>query len=329
MEGLSHIATALCYWESSVFSLSLLLTDGEGPAVRLWNRCVTSHPTAVLGSHHTTVVDVVIQQALAKIFSYSKDAVKQGSLPPLLNLTVLLVTCREYLAVLHLHETESNSRSGIYTCVLYNPHLQQVITACADSTLTVWDVKTGIKKIQVWNLLNGLNLHKLETVSNSEVTGIICHHENQLLATGWRRLIAQYGIAFSKQTCRGSPGYPGHGSLSRSGTSGRYDGEIIIWSLALQKPITRLQTTQQEKSSSSEHELCRVFENGTVLLSSPAVFFCWWSICGPRHNHGQFYAPDEFDKSVMGLSTNLENSLLVTGDTTGSIKVWDVSLEIW
>lgn len=61
--------------ESSVFSLSLLLTDGEGSAVRLWNRCVTSHPTAVLGSHHTTVVDVVIQQALAKIFSYSKDAV--------------------------------------------------------------------------------------------------------------------------------------------------------------------------------------------------------------------------------------------------------------
>ncbi len=49
----------------------------------------------------------------------------------------------------------------------------------------------------MWNLLNGLNLHKLETVSNAEVTGVICHHDNQLLATGWSRLIAQYSIAFS------------------------------------------------------------------------------------------------------------------------------------
>lgn len=52
---------------------------------------------------------------------------------------------------------------------------------------------------------------------------------------------------------------------------------------------------------------------------------------------GQFYVPDEFDESVMGLSTDQENSLLVTGDTTGSIKVWDIShyalsagdIEVW
>lgn len=111
---------------------------------------------------------------------------EQGSFPLLLNLTtnpVLLVTCREYLAMLTLTEskkTESNDKSGLYTCALYNPHLEQVglwvclidglwtehyrffslmcilcvvevITACADSTLTVWDVKTGIKKMEVRN----------------------------------------------------------------------------------------------------------------------------------------------------------------------------------
>ncbi len=42
-------------------------------------------------------------------------------------------------------------------------------------------------------------------------------------------------------------------------------------------------------------------------------------------NAGQFYAPDGSDGSVMGLSTDLENSLLVTGDTAGFIKVWDIS----
>ncbi len=54
---------------------------------------------------------------------------EHGSFPLLLSLTpdpVLLVTCREYLATLHLHKSESNSSSGIYTCALYNPHHQQV-----------------------------------------------------------------------------------------------------------------------------------------------------------------------------------------------------------
>lgn len=111
---------------------------------------------------------------------------EQGRFPLLLNLTadpVLLVSYREYLAALTLTESnksKSNDKSGLYTCVLYNPHLEQVgvwvswinglwtehyrfftvmcilcmvevITACADSTLTVWDVKTGIKRMEVRN----------------------------------------------------------------------------------------------------------------------------------------------------------------------------------
>ncbi len=54
---------------------------------------------------------------------------EHGSFPLLLSMTpdpILLVTCREYLATLHLHKSESNSSSGLYTCALYNPHHQQV-----------------------------------------------------------------------------------------------------------------------------------------------------------------------------------------------------------
>jgi len=111
---------------------------------------------------------------------------EQGSFPLPLNLTadpVLLVTCRDYLAEFRLKEsnkTKTNNRSGPYTCALYNPHLEQVgvwvclidglwtehyrflflicilcmvkvITACADSTITVWDVKTGTKRMEVRN----------------------------------------------------------------------------------------------------------------------------------------------------------------------------------
>ncbi|XP_067224900.1 cilia- and flagella-associated protein 337 [Chanodichthys erythropterus] len=338
------------------FSLGLLVTAGVGP-VRLWNRYVTCRPNAVLHSHHTSVLDVVIHQALGKIFSYSKDAVlkiwdipsqqcvktihlkfpniqagvspEQGSFPLLLNLTanpVLLVTCREYLAVLSLTEsrkTDYNDKSGLYTCALYNPHLEQV-----------------------WNLLNGLNLHKLETASNTEVTGIICHHDNQLLATGWSRLITQYSIEFSKDIYVKADLSWKSGHQHREDilamdhclglgllATGSYDGEIIIWTLALQKPLTRLQRSQQGKVHLPIHRLLFLqkraqqshLRSGAVLLSSQAGSVCWWSICGPRHKHGQFYVPDEFNKRVMGLSTDQENSLLVTGDSTGSIKVWDIS----
>lgn len=36
---------------------------------------MTSQPVAVLRSHQTNVVDVVIHQAMSKIFSYAKDSV--------------------------------------------------------------------------------------------------------------------------------------------------------------------------------------------------------------------------------------------------------------
>ena len=39
---------------------------------------------------------------------------------------------------------------------------------------------------------------------------------------------------------------------------------------------------------------------------------------------GYFYAPDAPDESVLGMCTNANNSLLVTGDTQGFIKVWDI-----
>ncbi|XP_043086882.1 WD repeat-containing protein 49 isoform X2 [Puntigrus tetrazona] len=389
------------------FCLGLLVTAGAGSSVTLWNRYVTSRPTAVLRGHQTAVVDVLIHQALGKIFSYSKDAVlkiwdvpsqrclktvrlqfpnihlgftpEHGGVPLLLSPdSVLLVTCREYLAALDLRRSESSSRSGLYTCALYNPRLQQVITACAGSTLTVWDVKTGVKRmeikdahgteevscmaldvhqrrlisaatngtIKVWNLLNGLILHKLEPVSNAEVTGVICHHDNQLLATGWSRLIAQYSVAFSEdvyvnadlswksgrqhaEDILAMDHCPGLGLLA----TGSYDGEIIVWSLALQKPITRLQTNQQEKARLPVHKLLFLQRraqrspprSGAVLLSSQKGWVCWWSVCGPRHNYGRFYAPDGSGESVTGLSTDQENGLLVTGDTAGCIKVWDIS----
>lgn len=52
--------------------------------------------------------------------------------------------------------------------------------------------------LQVWNLLSGLNLHKLEPVTNSEIKGLTCLRDNKLLAVGWSQRIMQYDIAAAK-----------------------------------------------------------------------------------------------------------------------------------
>lgn len=57
---------------------------------------------------------------------------------------------------------------------------------------------TNLSPVQVWNLLNGHNLHKLEPVTSSEVTGIICLYDNRLLAVGWSQQIVQYDITGAK-----------------------------------------------------------------------------------------------------------------------------------
>lgn len=47
--------------------------------------------------------------------------------------------------------------------------------------------------LQVWNFQNGHNLHKLESVSEAEVTGIFPSVDRKIIiAVGWSRKIAQY-----------------------------------------------------------------------------------------------------------------------------------------
>lgn len=39
---------------------------------------------------------------------------------------------------------------------------------------------------------------------------------------------------------------------------------------------------------------------------------------------GYFYAPDLADESVLAMCSKPSNSILITGDTQGIIKVWDI-----
>ncbi|KAK1793801.1 hypothetical protein P4O66_001530 [Electrophorus voltai] len=458
------------------WSLNVLVTAGLEPSIRMWNRYVTSRPVSVLHGHTTTVVDVLIHQALARIFSYSKDAVlkiwdiqsqycvktlplrfpniqvglspEHGSFPLLLSLAgdhALLVSCREYLALLRLQHVGSKDGPKNFSCTLYIPDLKQerpkgslppglwadpsslagesaegkglwlqlcrleipiappnrplsgllecpfedgqghcegtflqVVTACMDSSVVVWDVSTGRKHtevekahgheeitamaadpgqhrlvtaaangtIKVWNLLNGQPLHKLEAVSDTEVTGVICLHDNKLLAVGWSQVVAQYSIGDLQDIYvkADEPWKSGqlhsddilavdHCPCLRLLATGSYDGEIIVWMVDTQRPVTRIQRPQSGRvyppidrllflQKRAQDSQCR---GKPLLLSSQAGYICWWNVSGPKHKHGQFYVPHRVNECVKGLNTNNENSLLITGDGTGSIQIWDIS----
>ncbi|XP_028286987.1 WD repeat-containing protein on Y chromosome [Parambassis ranga] len=305
----------------------------------------------------------------------------------------LVVGCKDYLAVLSLAKTrrggggwltdEGRERgtemqcSAALCCALYNPTLRLVVTGHADSSVSLWDVETGRRRLQisnahgedeltcmaldsshrrlitgarsgtikVWNLINGLNLHKLEPVTNSEVTGLTCLHDNQLLAVGWSQQIVQYDIAGAKDlNVRADMSWKSSGvhksdilavtqctALGIIATAS-YDGEVVIWRLETQGPLLHLQReTQVALPVNSllflQHRAgSKKLRNRGVLVSSQGGCLCFWSITGENHTYGQFYAPEQPGDCVLSLSSDQhKNTILVSGDTAGWLQVWDIS----
>lgn len=50
----------------------------------------------------------------------------------------------------------------------------------------------------MWNVFSGLNLHKLEPLTDSGVTGLTCLHDDKLLAVGRSQRIVQYDLSAAK-----------------------------------------------------------------------------------------------------------------------------------
>ncbi|TKS90001.1 WD repeat-containing protein 49 [Collichthys lucidus] len=310
--------------------------------------------------------------------------------PPHLEESHLVVGCKDYLALLSLSKTRRGGggwltdegpkiQSGpAVSCALYNSTLRQVVTGYADSSVCLWDVETGRRRLQivnahgedgltcmaldsshrrlitgarngtikVWNLLNGLNLHKLEPVTNSEVTALTCLHGNRLLAVGWSQRIVQYDIAAAKDLyVRADMSWKSSGvhksdilavrQCSALGVvaTASHDGEIIIWRMETQGPVLRLQRPKQRGVVPPVDSLLflqhragnRKLRNRGVLVSSQAGCLCFWSITGETHTYGQFYAPEQAGERVLSLTSDqTKNTILVSGDTSGRLQIWEI-----
>ncbi|KAM7371002.1 hypothetical protein PAMP_010508 [Pampus punctatissimus] len=340
-------------------SLQLMVTGGcDRMELRVWD----------ISSHHclkTVSLQFPCMQ-LGRIPEHSNFPFLLLS-PPLPEQTQphLVVGCKDYLALLSLAVRE-RGRGGwladegrelgpnvpALSCALYNPTLRQVVTGHADSSVSLWDVETGKRWLQisnahgeeeltcmtldsshrrlitgacngtikVWSLLNGLNLHKLEPVTNSEVTAVTCLHDNQLLAVGWSQQITQYNIAGAKQTCHGSR------EVSTNLTSWLWVSVLHWGSLPRPAMMERVALPVDSLLFLQHRAGNRKFRNRGVLVSSQAGCLCFWSITGQTHSYGQFYAPEQQGERVLSLSSDQpKNTILVSGDTTGWLQIWDIS----
>lgn len=85
--------------------------------------------------------------------------------PPFSEQAHLVVGCKDHLALFHLAETrrggggcftgegrEPKIQSGpTLACALYSPALRQVVIGHADSSVSLWDVETGRRGLQIIN----------------------------------------------------------------------------------------------------------------------------------------------------------------------------------
>lgn len=100
----------------------------------------------------------------------------------------LVVACKDYLALLRLSETRRGcggwltdaemrfgSSGSSLTCALYNPTLREVAAGHADSSVSLWDVSTGRRRLRI------LNAH-----GEVEITCMTLDSSHRRLITGAR-----------------------------------------------------------------------------------------------------------------------------------------------
>ncbi|XP_022093005.1 WD repeat-containing protein on Y chromosome-like isoform X2 [Acanthaster planci] len=240
---------------------NVIVTGGMDRSVRTWNPYVTTKATSVMKGHTSAVIHIVVNSTHGQIISVGKDkGVKvwdmrdqtcmQNINPRSINMgphsistvcfhakTGSLILGTNQLALLeHKWETDTEdddvtSHNRPITAAIYNHLFNQVVSACHDSVVSVWDLATGTKTImfskahkymekgvekcaeitamtfdpsyrrlvtggrdgsvKIWNFNNGACLRELETFDNMEVTGIICPKQ-RIITAGWNRRVTSY-----------------------------------------------------------------------------------------------------------------------------------------
>lgn len=249
------------------------------------------------------------------------------------------------------HVTEAHGTEEI-SCMSMDPTGRRLMTGD----------RTG--NIHVWNASNGHLLNKLEPVDENEVTGIISlPDKSKIITVGWNRKILVYYDDNQTFCLRPNVHWKG-GQLHQDDiltaafcppnylATASFDGDIILWSLDREKMIRRLKKgsgsllkakvkklglLQNRKNLGSNYgspvdKLLFLTsraqwksQESAILVSSEAGMLEFWCLYGPNRPMGRFTAATDEDSNVLALATDPSNEMLITGDSSGHITVWDIS----
>ncbi|XP_050394974.1 WD repeat-containing protein on Y chromosome-like [Patella vulgata] len=223
------------------------------------------------------------------------------------------------------------------TAMCFDPPLRRLLTGARDGS------------VKVWNFNVGAVLQEFSMPEASMVTGIICT-PTKFYITGWFRYVGVYGDGEDIETLKLWPKKHEEDILCMAHlnpnliATGGYDGTIIVWLRETGHTYCRLNAHKGDKDYTRKEydNLTKNYEaaiekmlfletrnyadkDTAVLVASGAEGWVrFWSVAQGGRLLGQFNAAHKPDSSVNTMVVDSENRYLITADTMGVVKVWDI-----
>ncbi|XP_078509633.1 cilia- and flagella-associated protein 337-like [Lissotriton helveticus] len=246
------------------------------------------------------------------------------------------------------------------TCMAFDDSQRKLITGARNGTTKVWNIQNGhnlhrletVEEAEITAIIPLRDSTVLTTGwSRKMLTYDISQTENLHIAAdrSWKGGQLHTEDILTADYC----------SVLGLLATASFDGDIIVWKSETQRPHLYLRKGQPSRASSHHRATPRVLsrsrcesryskhsgsqppvdkllflqhrsshsaiKEGAILISAEAGTLCWWSVFTDPHKLVSFYAPQEADESIFGLSANSDNTVLVSGDTGGWIRIWDIS----
>ncbi|XP_048204973.1 EF-hand calcium-binding domain-containing protein 8 [Perognathus longimembris pacificus] len=287
---------------------NFLVTGGYDPHIRLWNPLVSKKPVWLMKGHQTSVTHIIMKSENSIFVSISRD--KNIRVWDLQDYDCLqsfggkmfaLGNCAITSAYLHRDNTlvcstysigilkgylESQepvkglamtTHSSALCAVLYSKILKQVVSGCLHGEVSVWDVKTGRRKMEfsvantqpveltamaldesgrclltglrdgtmrMWNYNTGECLLTFPNPDEMEITGIV-HMSGGFYMSGWNKRVTSFLFHKTKPVlmCYHWQTFHTEDILSMAKYQNQflgtssYNGDILFWNINMGKPI--------------------------------------------------------------------------------------------